>query len=37
MLWATGLNLAYGAIAVLVYLRVLESARVAGTLLSHND
>ena len=37
MLWAAGLNLAYGAIAVLVYLRVLESARVAGTLLSHND
>ena len=37
MLWASGLNLLYCAVAVVLYLRILESARTAGTLLSSAD
>jgi ABC-2 type transport system permease protein len=37
MLWATGLNVVYFTAASLIYLRVLESARIAGSLLSSTD
>lgn len=37
MLWAAGLNVIYFAAAVAIFLRVLESARVAGSLLSTGE
>lgn len=37
MLWAIGLNAVYLAAAVLIYRRILESARTAGSLLSSAD
>jgi ABC-2 type transport system permease protein len=37
MVWAFSLNAVYFALAVAIYLRVLESARVAGSLLSSTD
>jgi ABC-2 type transport system permease protein len=37
MLWAVGLNAIYVAAAILLYARILESARVAGSLLSSAD
>ena len=37
MLWSAGLNVIYFAAAVAIFLRVLESARVAGSLLSTGE